>query len=30
MGKEIIMFGDREVEKQKFHQHKRLYLVGDM
>ena len=25
MGKEIMMFGDIEVEKYKFHQHKSLF-----
>ena len=30
MGKEIITFGDTEVEKHKFHQHKSPILIGDL
>ena len=30
MGKEIITFGDIEVEKQKFHKHKNPVLIYDV
>ena len=30
MGKEIVTFGDIEVEKHKFHQHKKSVLIEDV
>ena len=30
MGKKIIKFGNTEIEKQKFHQHKGLILISNI
>ena len=30
MGKNVLMFGDNEIEKQKSHRHKNLILLEDI